>query len=122
MKAWVRNCSERERSCQEEVVSSFAFILAFTSESRWSAGTDDLTHLAADIAEAVWELTGEIISLAGPEYARASADRQLDSATHDDAGLFTAMGEHFLTGRGAGGITLLQDRELPSRALRRDET
>src|SRR6266702_4939682 len=108
MKAWVRKRSERERSCQEEVVLSFAFIQAFASESRWSAGTDDLTHLASDIAEAVWELTGEIISLARPEHARATTDRQLDSSANDNASLFAAVGEHLFPGCGAGGVTLLQ--------------
>src|ERR1700731_78731 len=114
MKAWVRKRNERERSCQEEVVLSFAFMQAFASKSRWRAGTDDLTHLASDIAEAVWELAGEIISLAGPEHARATTDRQLDPAANDDASLFAAVREHLFAGRGAGGVALLQDSELSS--------
>src|SRR5213082_1842470 len=47
------------------------------SESLWGAGADDLTRLASDVAEAVRELTGEIICLAGAEHARGAPHREL---------------------------------------------
>jgi len=101
--------------------NEFSVHTIIASESRWSAGTDDLTHFATDIAEAVWELAGEVISLAGSEDARGAADRQLDPATHHDTRLFAAMSEHFLARRRAASVALSQDRELASRAFRRDE-
>ncbi len=69
----------------------------------------------------MWELAGEIVSLAGPEYTGGAADHELDSAANDDAAFFTAVGEHLLAGRGSGGVTLVKDRELARRPVRRHE-
>src|SRR5262249_4686186 len=74
-----------------------------------------------DVAEAMRELTGEIISLAGAEDARRAADREFDASAHDDTALLAPVGEHLLAGRGAGGVTLVQQCQLSPGALRGDE-
>src|ERR1700746_4090269 len=115
MKAWVRNSSVRARSCQE-TGAGCACMRAF-SEGRWGAGADDLTRLAPDIAEAMGQLTRKIIGLAGPEHACGSSDGELDAAADHDAALLAPMRQHLLAGRGAGGIALVQQRQLPAAAL-----
>jgi len=65
----------------------------------------------------MWELTGEIISLAGAEYPCLTADRQLDATSYDNPGLFTAMSEHLLASGGTGSIAFMQYGELASRPL-----
>src|ERR1700758_3472154 len=99
MKAWVRNSSRRARSCQE--TGSTAALMtaeASLSESHWGTGTDDLTRLASQVAEGVWELTGEIISLAGTEHARRAAHAELDAPADHNARLLTTMRKHLFTG------------------------
>src|SRR5215472_17601069 len=118
MKAWVRNCSARARSCQETALTG-AFML--TSKRRRGAGADDLTCLTPDVAEAVWELTGKIISLAGSEQACCTTDRKLYLAADDDARLLASVRQHLLAGCGAGCIALVQERQLPAAALRRHQ-
>src|SRR6516164_1738755 len=109
MKAWVRNSSRRARSCQE-TDSAVALIVsaASLSEGRRGAGTDDLTRLASDVAEAVRELAGEIIGLAGPEHARGAAHGELDAPADHHPRLFTATCEHLLTGGGPRRVALMQ--------------
>src|SRR5215469_9380316 len=122
MKAWVRSSSRRARSCQE-TESAVALILSGASLSDGSrgAGTDDLTRLAPDVAEAVRELTGEIVGFARPEHARRTADGELDAPADHDPGLLAAMREHLLAGGGAGRVALVQYRELPAGTLCRDQ-
>src|SRR6516165_7925140 len=122
MKACVRNSSRRARSCQE--TDSAAALMTFgrlSSEGCGGAGTDDLTRLAPDVAEAVWELTREIISLAGAEHPRRTADGELDASADDDPRLLAAMREHLLTGRRARRVALVQHRELAAGSLRGNE-
>src|SRR6516162_6639640 len=118
MKAWVRNSSRRARSCQE--TGSTAALMtaeASLSEGRWGAGTDDLTRLPSDVAEAVWELTGEIISLTGSEHARRAAHGELDAPVDHHARFLTAMRQHLLAGGSSGRIALVEYGELPPRPL-----
>src|SRR5579863_2710587 len=120
MKAWVRNCRVRARSCQGMLLG-FAFMTAALyrkSKRRGGAGTDDLTRLASDIAEAMRQLAGEIISLAGTKYARGAADGQFDPPPDHDACLLAPVRQHLLAGRGTGGVALMQHGELTGVALR----
>src|ERR1700757_4870677 len=117
MKAWVRNSRRRARSCQE-IDSAVALIAGRSSESRRGAGADDLTRLAPHVAEAVRQLTREIIGFTRAQHACGAADGELDASADHDAGSLATMGEHFLSRGGAGGVTLVQYRELPCRALR----
>src|SRR6516164_3953371 len=117
MKAWVRNSSRRARSCQE-TDSAVALIVsaASLSEGRWGTGTDDLTRLASDVAEAVRELAGEIIGLSGPEHARDAAHGELDASADHHARLLAAVRQHVFGGRGPGRVALVQHRQLTCRA------
>src|SRR5215470_16632327 len=122
MKAWVRNSRRRARSCQE--TGSAAALMtdeASLSEDRWGAGTDDLTRLASDVAEAVWELTREIISLTGTEHARRAADGELDTPANHHTRFFSTTREHFFTGCRPGRIALVEHCELPPRPRGRDQ-
>src|SRR5919108_3104660 len=100
MKAWVRKRSVRARSCQE-AVSGTAFMGLEPSESRWGAGADDLTRLASDVAEAVRELTGEIIGFARAQHARGAPHGELDAPADHDARLLAPVRHHILAGRGS---------------------
>src|SRR5580704_19144424 len=121
MKAWVRNSSARARSCQE-IGAGCAFMGGLDpSEGRRSAGADDLTRLASDIAEAMRQLAGEIVSLPGTEHARGAADGELDAPADHDPGFLAAMCQHLLLRGGSRRVALVQQRQLPSGALRRHE-
>ena len=65
----------------------------------------------------MWQLTGEIISLAGSEYARGASHGELDPAADHDAGLLTPVRQHLLARGGTSGVALVQHRELPRVAL-----
>ena len=67
------------------------------------------------------QLTGKVVSLPRTEYPRGAADGEFDAPADDHAALLAAMREHFLAGRGAGGVALVQQRELPPGALRGDQ-
>src|SRR6516165_23600 len=114
MKAWVRNSRRRARSCQE-TDSAVALIAGRSSEGRGGAGADDLTRLASHVAEAVRQLTREIIGFTRTEHACGTAHGELDAAADHDAGGLAAMSEHFLSGGCAGRVTLVQYGELPCR-------
>src|SRR5690242_12247204 len=118
MKAWVRNSRRRARSCQD-TDSAVALIagLSLLLDGRWGTGADDLTRLSSDVAEAVGQLTGKIISVAGTQHARCAPHGELDAPANHDSGLFTAMRRHLLAGRGAGCVALVQHRELPCGTL-----
>src|ERR1700746_27940 len=117
MKAWVRNSSRRARSCQETGSAAALMTAEASLEGRRGAGTDDLTRLASDVAQAVWKLTREIISLTGTEHPRRAAHGELDAPADHDPGFFTTMRKHLFTGCGSGRIALVEHRKLPCRPL-----
>src|SRR5450432_1292449 len=121
MKAWVRMAIERARSCQE-IVSGLAFMTVLErSESRGGAGADDLTRLPSGVAEAMRQLAGEIVGLAGPEDPGRAADGELDPPADDDPGLLAAVREHLLAGGRPGRVAFVQDAQLASGPLGGDQ-
>src|SRR5689334_9894348 len=92
-----------------------------TSETRRSAGADDLTRLAADVPEPVRQVAREVIRFTCRKHARDTRKRELDASFHDDPALFATMREHFITCLSAGGISLVEQRQLAPRALRGHE-
>src|ERR1700732_5278015 len=118
MKAFVRMSRVRARSCQE-TVSGLAAMLSSLLEAGRRAGADDLTRLAPNISESVWQLACKVVRLAWSEDPCRSADRELDATAHHHTALFATVDNHLITGAGPGSIPLMQDRELPPWPLSR---